>query len=88
LAISSVLITVAALRFLYTVTLKRTWRVADIILAPKKPQRLPIVLSPEEVLQFLAYSRRRGEAEALIHGQDNDLGLALRKRSGGTRATA
>jgi site-specific recombinase XerD len=54
LAISSVLITVAALRFLYTVTLKRTWRVADIIPAPKKPQHLPIVLSPEEVLQFLA----------------------------------
>jgi catechol 2,3-dioxygenase-like lactoylglutathione lyase family enzyme len=53
LAVSSVLIAVAALRFLYTVTLKKTWSVEDIIPAPKKPQRLPIVLSPEEVLQFL-----------------------------------
>ena len=53
LAVSSVLIAVAALRFLYTVTLNKDWRVEDIIPAPKKPQRLPIVLSPDEVLQFL-----------------------------------
>lgn len=53
LAVSSVLLAVAALRFLYTVTLKKDWRVEDIIPAPKKPQRLPIVLSPDEVLQFL-----------------------------------
>jgi integrase/recombinase XerD len=54
LAVSSILLAVAALRFLYTVTLKRTWRVEDIIPAPRKPQRLPVVLSPNEVLQFLA----------------------------------
>jgi integrase/recombinase XerD len=53
LAVSSVLIAVAALRFLYTITLKRDWTIEDVIPAPKKPQRLPIVLSPEEVLQFL-----------------------------------
>lgn len=53
LAIGSILIAVAALRFLYTVTLKKDWRVEDIIPAPKKPQRLPVVLSPEEVLHFL-----------------------------------
>jgi site-specific recombinase XerD len=53
LAVSSVLIAVAALRFLYTVTLKKSWSVEEIIPAPKKPQRLPIVLSPDEVLQFL-----------------------------------
>jgi integrase/recombinase XerD len=53
LAVGSILIAVAALRFLYTVTLQKTWSVEDIIPAPKKPQRLPIVLSPEEVLQFL-----------------------------------
>jgi integrase len=53
LAVTSILIAVAALRFLYTVTLKKTWAVEDIIPAPKKPQRLPVVLSPDEVLQFL-----------------------------------
>ena len=42
-----------ALRFLYTVTLKKAWRVEDIIPAPKRPQRLPVVLSPDEVLEFL-----------------------------------
>jgi site-specific recombinase XerD len=54
LAVSSTLIAVAALRFLYTVTVKRDWTIENIIPAPKKPQRLPIVLSPDEVLQFLA----------------------------------
>jgi integrase/recombinase XerD len=57
LAVGSILIAVAALRFLYTVTLKRDWIIGDIIPAPKKPQRLPIVLSPEEVLQFLSCVR-------------------------------
>lgn len=53
LAPGSVLIAVAALRFLYKVSLKRDWTFEDAIPAPKKPQKLPIVLSPEEVLQFL-----------------------------------
>lgn len=53
LAIGSILIAIAALRFLYKVTLKRDWLFDDIIPAPKKPQTLPVVLSPEEVLQFL-----------------------------------
>ena len=53
LAPGSVLIAVAALRFLYKVSLKRDWRFDDVIPAPKKPQRLPVVLSPEKVLQFL-----------------------------------
>jgi integrase/recombinase XerD len=46
---------VAALRFLYKVTLKRNWTVEDVLPLPKKPQTLPIVLSPEEVQQFLAW---------------------------------
>jgi len=54
LAPSSILIAVSALRFLYKVTLHRDWCFEDIIPAPKKPQTLPIVLSPEEVLQFLS----------------------------------
>jgi site-specific recombinase XerD len=53
LAPGSVLITVAALRFLYKVSLRRNWIFGDVIPAPKKPQTLPVVLSPEEVLQFL-----------------------------------
>ena len=53
LATGSILIAIAALRFLYKVTLHRDWRLEDIIPAPKKPQKLPIVLSPQEVLQFL-----------------------------------
>jgi len=47
-------IAVAALRFLYKVTLKRDWTVEDVLPLPKKPQTLPVVLSPEEVQQFLA----------------------------------
>ena len=53
LAPGSVLIAVAALRFLYTVSLKGEWPFDDVIPAPKKPQKLPVVLSPEEVLHFL-----------------------------------
>ncbi len=53
LAPGSVLIAVAALRFLYKVCLRKDWAFEEVIPAPKKPQTLPIVLSPEEVLQFL-----------------------------------
>jgi integrase/recombinase XerD len=50
---SSILIAVSALRFLYKVSLKKDWTFEEIIPAPKKPQKLPVVLSPEEVLHFL-----------------------------------
>ena len=53
LAPGSIVIAVSALRFLYTVTLKKDWPVEDVIPAPKVPQTLPVVLSPEEVVQFL-----------------------------------
>jgi site-specific recombinase XerD len=53
LASSSILIAVSALRFLYKVTLHRDWALEDIIPSPKKPHKLPVVLSPEEVLHFL-----------------------------------
>ena len=53
LATSSLLVAVAALRFLYRVTLQRRWSFDDVIPAPKKPQSLPVVLSPQEVVQFL-----------------------------------
>ena len=53
LAPASRVITVAALRFFYTVTLQKTWSVEAVIPAPKTPQTLPVVLSPAEVVQFL-----------------------------------
>ena len=53
LAPGSILIAVAALRFLYKVTLKKEWPFDQVIPAPKKPQTLPVVLSPEEVVRFL-----------------------------------
>lgn len=42
----------AALRFLYHVTLKREWALGDIPV-PKKPLKLPVILSREEVNHFL-----------------------------------
>ena len=53
LAASSITVATAALRFLYTVTLKRGWNVARVIPTPKRPQTLPVILSPEEVQHFL-----------------------------------
>jgi site-specific recombinase XerD len=53
LAPGSVVIAVSALRFLYRVTLHKDWVFEDVIPAPKKPQTLPIVLSPEETIHFL-----------------------------------
>jgi integrase/recombinase XerD len=53
LAPSSILIAVSALRFLYKVSLHKDWSFEDMIPAPKKPEKLPVILSPEETLQFL-----------------------------------
>ena len=50
---SSIKVAVAALRFLYQVTLKRGWDIEQSILSPKRPRKLPVVASPEEVLRFL-----------------------------------
>jgi integrase/recombinase XerD len=53
LSTSSILIALAALRFLYKITLKRNWSLDDVIPVPKKPRKLPVILSSEEVRQFL-----------------------------------
>lgn len=49
---SSICVATGALRFLYKVTLKRTWAVEEIPM-PKRPRKLPEILSPEEVRHFL-----------------------------------
>lgn len=53
LAPASIGTAVAALRFLYKISLKREWPLPEVIPAPQMPQKLPVVLSPEEVLHFL-----------------------------------
>jgi site-specific recombinase XerD len=59
LSTGSITIAISALRFLYGVTLKKDWSFRDLIPAPKAPKKLPIILSPEEVLQFLDCVRSR-----------------------------
>jgi integrase/recombinase XerD len=56
---------VSALRFLYKVTLRREWNFDELIPTPRKPQKLPIILSPEEVLAFLS-SVRETEYRTLL----------------------
>ena len=46
LSASSMLVAVAAIRFLYKVTLKREWRIDDVVPTCRKPQRLPISTEP------------------------------------------
>lgn len=46
-------VAVSALRFLYTVTLKRDWKVDYIPYPRSKGRRLPVVLSQDEVKRFL-----------------------------------
>ena len=53
LAASSIIVTVSALRFFYTVTLKRPWVVEDDIPAGRQAKKLPVVLSQDEVARFL-----------------------------------
>jgi site-specific recombinase XerD len=54
LAASSIIVTVSALRFFYTVTLKRPLVVEDDIPAGRQAKKLPVVLSQDEVARFLA----------------------------------
>ena len=53
LSASSILVAVSAIRFIYKVTLKRRWSVDEVIPACRKPQKLPVVMSQEEVCRFL-----------------------------------
>jgi site-specific recombinase XerD len=53
LAPGSIHIAISALRFLYKVTLERDWLPEEVLPLPKKPQKLPTILSPDEVQRFL-----------------------------------
>ena len=53
LASSSVVVAVSALRFLYRKTLRKDWNFDQVIPAPQQSDRLPVILSPEEVGEFL-----------------------------------
>ena len=53
LAPSSVGVAVAAIRFLYKITLQRGWNVDDVIPTSRRQQTLPVVMSQEEVSEFL-----------------------------------
>ena len=58
LAASSISVAVAALRFVYTVTLRRPWIVEDDIPTSRQPKKLPVVPSPEEVVRFPGRSEK------------------------------
>ncbi|MGH8114931.1 MAG: tyrosine-type recombinase/integrase [Rhodanobacteraceae bacterium] len=53
LAPGSIAVTLGALRFLYHVTLARDWDPAAVLPLPKRPQKLPVVLSAGEVERLL-----------------------------------
>ncbi|MDE0627252.1 MAG: site-specific integrase [Bryobacterales bacterium] len=52
LAPGSIGVAVAALRFLYGVTLHKDWNIPEVLPTPKQPTKLPMVPSPEEVVSF------------------------------------
>jgi len=53
LAPASILLATAALRFLYKTTLHKPWSLPEVLPLPRQPQKLPEVLSPEQVQRFL-----------------------------------
>jgi len=59
LTTNSIIVAMSALRFLYKITLKKNWSLDEVIPTPQKPQKLPVILSPEEVLHFLNCVRPR-----------------------------
>ena len=56
----------AAIRFLYKITLGRGWSVDEIIPTCRKPQKLPAVLSQDEVARFLDAVRTSRKHRAIL----------------------
>ncbi len=65
IALSTLRIYYSALRFLYMVTLKRSW-VVDKIPYPKQKEKLPIVLDLEEVLKLFEVTNNLKHKAVLI----------------------
>ena len=85
LGVVSISVATSALRFLYRVTLKKNWCMADMIPAPKVPKKLPIILSPEEVVRFptcYAAGLRISEAVALTLPAIDSQRMVLRVEQG------
>src|SRR5215467_10448383 len=61
----SVAVSLAALRFFYIKTLRKSWSIADTPY-PKKAHRLPTILSREEVAQLLHAARTPGQCILLM----------------------
>jgi site-specific recombinase XerD len=61
----TVAIRLAALRFFYTKTLKRSWSIAETPY-PKKAHRLPTILSQEEVAQLIGAARTPSQRTILM----------------------
>ena len=53
LALGLIAVAVAALRFLYGVTLQKDWNIPEVLPTAKQPAKLPVVPSPEEVVSCL-----------------------------------
>ena len=60
LAASSIIVAVSALRFFYTVTLKRTWVVEDVIPAGRQAKKLPVGGHHKSSSQVSGISEHRG----------------------------
>jgi integrase/recombinase XerD len=66
LAAGTVEIRMSALRFLYKKTLQRRDIGLDDLIFPKTPQKLPVVLSPEEVTRMIEAARNRMHRTILL----------------------
>lgn len=75
LSASSLIVATAALRFVYRVTLKRPWNIDQIPL-PRVPQRLPVILSREEVARLLGCVTDAGQHAILTTAYATGLRLS------------